>query len=76
MVSFNLLFMVDLLEKEMATTLVFLPRKAHVQRNLVGYSPWGCKESDMNERLHFHFYCLAQAVPISPPGTLLPFWCM
>ena len=22
-------------------------------RSLVGYSPWGCKESDMTERLHF-----------------------
>ena len=25
-------------------------------RSLVGYSPWGCKESDMTERLHFHFH--------------------
>ena len=25
------------------------------QRNLVGYSPWGCKESDTTERLtHTH----------------------
>ena len=23
----------------------------HGQRNLAGYSPWGCKESDMTERL-------------------------
>ena len=23
--------------------------------NLVGYSPWGPKESDTTERLHFHF---------------------
>ena len=23
----------------------------HGQRSLVGYSPWGCKESDMTERL-------------------------
>ena len=22
----------------------------------MGYSPWGCKESDMNERLHFTSY--------------------
>ena len=21
----------------------------------MGYSPWGCKESDTTERLHFHF---------------------
>ena len=24
-------------------TLVFLPRKSHGQRSLVGYIPWGCK---------------------------------
>ena len=23
------------------------------KRSLVGYSPWGCKESDTTERLHF-----------------------
>ena len=28
-------------------TPVFLPGKSQGQRNLVGYSPWGCKESDM-----------------------------
>ena len=27
-------------------TLVFLPGKFQEQRTLVGYSPWGCKESD------------------------------
>ena len=30
-------------------TPVFLPGKFHGQRSLVGYSPWGCKESDMTE---------------------------
>ena len=35
------------LEKEMATTPVFLPEKFHGQRSLVGYSPWACKESNM-----------------------------
>ena len=25
---------------------IFLPGKSHGQRHLVGYSPWGCKESD------------------------------
>ena len=24
-------------------------------RSLVGYSPWGCEESERTERLHFHF---------------------
>ena len=32
---------------------VFLPGKFHGQRSLVGYSPWGRKESDTTERLHF-----------------------
>ena len=32
-------------------TPVFLPRKSHGQRNLEGYSAWGCKESDMTEQL-------------------------
>ena len=29
--------------------------KSHGQRSLVGCSPWGRKESDTTERLHFHF---------------------
>ena len=37
------------LEKEMATTPIFLPGKFHGQRSLVGCSPWGCKKSDMTE---------------------------
>ena len=36
-------------------TPVFLPGKSHGWRSLVGYSPWGREESDMTERLHFHF---------------------
>ena len=28
---------------------VFLPGKFHGQRSLAGYSPWGCKGSDMTE---------------------------
>ena len=30
-------------------TPVFLPGKSHGLRSLVGYSPWGCKESDTTE---------------------------
>ena len=30
-------------------TPVFLPGKSHGWRSLVGYSPWGCKESDTTE---------------------------
>ena len=34
-------------------TPVFFPGKSHGQRSLAGYGPWGCKESDTTERLHF-----------------------
>ena len=27
----------------------------HGRKSLIGYSPWGCKESDRTEPLHFHF---------------------
>ena len=37
-------------------TPVLLPGESHGQRSLVGYSPWGRKESDTTERLHFHFH--------------------
>ena len=33
-------------------TPVLLPGKFHGQSSLVGYSPWGRKESDTTERLH------------------------
>ena len=36
-------------------TPVLLPGKSHGRRSLMGCSPWGRLESDMTERLHFHF---------------------
>ena len=36
-------------------TPVLLPGKSHGWRSLVGCSPWAREESDMTERLHFHF---------------------
>ena len=39
----------------MATHSSILPGKSHGWRSLVGYSPWGRKELDTTERLHFHF---------------------
>ena len=32
-------------------TAVLLPGKLHRQRRLEGYSPWGCKELDMTEKM-------------------------
>ena len=40
--------------RQWQATLVFLPRKSHGRRSLVGCSPWGREESDMTERLLFH----------------------
>ena len=39
-------------------TPVLLPGKSHGWRSLVGCSPWGHKDSDTTERLHFHFSLL------------------
>ena len=33
--------------REWQPTPVFLPREPHGQRSLVGYSPWGCKETQL-----------------------------
>ena len=35
--------------REWLPTLVFLPEEFYGQRSLVGYSPWGHKESDVTE---------------------------
>ena len=37
-------------------TPVFFPGKSHGQRSLTGYSPWGRKKSDMNERPSISIY--------------------
>ena len=42
-------------EKAMAPHSSTLAWKSHGWRSLVGYSPWGLKQSDSNEWLHFHF---------------------
>ena len=44
---------------------VLLPGKSHVQRSVAGYSPWGRKESDTTEWLHFHFHRHVQPLPQS-----------
>ena len=36
-------------------TPLLSPGKSQGRRSLVGCSPWGHEESDMTERLHFHF---------------------
>ena len=41
----------DPLEEAWLPTPVFLPEESHGQRSLVGYSPWGHKESHRTEQL-------------------------
>ena len=36
-------------------TPVLLLGESHGRRSLIGYSPWGHKELDMTEQLHFFF---------------------
>ena len=42
----------DPLEKKMVTHSSIMPEESHGQRSLVGYSPWGRKESDTTEQLN------------------------
>ena len=42
-------------------TPVLLPGESHGWKSLVGYNPWGRKESDTTEQLHFtppHSFCI------------------
>ena len=51
-------------------TPVLLPGKSHGQRSLVGYSPWGRKESDTTERLYFHHLTQQYSRPCTHPRTV------
>ena len=55
-------------------TPVFLPGKSHEQRSLVGYSPWGHKESVTTERLHFLSFFLSTFPFPCLPTSALPLW--
>ena len=45
-------------------TPIFLPGKFHGQRSLVGYSPWGCKESDTTEQLSTQFQVYSKVIQL------------
>ena len=47
--TFTFTFHFHALEKEMATPPVLLPGESHGQTSLVGYGPWGRKDSDTTE---------------------------
>ena len=45
----------QLRRRQWHATPVLLPGESHGRRSLVGCGPWGREESEMTERLHFHF---------------------
>ena len=45
-------------EEKWQPTPVLLPEESHGGRSLVGYSPWGCKEWDRTEQVHFSLFHL------------------
>ena len=47
--------LIDLRRRQWHPAPALLPGKSHGRRSLVSCSPWGRKESDTTERLHFHF---------------------
>ena len=49
------------------STPVLLPGKSHGQRSLIGYSPWGHRESDKTERLHVPLI-LTDLISLLPKG--------
>ena len=53
-------------------TPVFLPGKSHGQRNLAGYSPWGCKESNMTEQLSMHTSTVSKRLSPSCSHLIFP----
>ena len=59
-------------------TPVFLPGKSHGQRSLVGYSPWGRKESDTTERLHFTIDMCTRNIIFNIKALILSatHWCL
>ena len=66
----------DLWRKKWQPTPVFLPRKFHGPRSLMGYSPWGCKESDIAQHTHtytslikMYSYCKAKKCLTITPNS-------
>ena len=52
------------------STPALLPGKSHGWRSLIGYTPWGLKESDTIEWLHFHIHFPILSTAISTVDTM------
>ena len=56
----------DPLQRTWQLTPVFLPGESHGQRSLVGYSPWGCKETRLKTlSMHTHV-CVCVCLCVCP----------
>ena len=55
--------------REWLPTPVFLPGEFQGQRSLVGYSPWGCKESDTTEWLTLSLLLFHSLQDLSSPTS-------
>ena len=55
-------------------TPVLLPGKSHGQRSLVGYNPWGHKQSDTTKRLDF-FLLHSPHTPLKARGSRPEWFC-
>ena len=70
----------DCWRREWQPTPVFLPGESHWQRGLVGYSPWGHKESDTTEQLILDVYLMCfdrshcSVSPIAGPYKVFSLW--
>ena len=60
--------------KKWQPTAAFLPGEFHGQRNLAGFSPWGCKELDMTERLRHTHKCTDTMTVISTLFSTIYSW--
>ena len=71
--SWDTAFPICQMARRWRPTPVLLPGKSHGWRSLVGCSPWGLKESDTTERIHFHFSlsCVGEG-----DGTPLQYPCL
>ena len=47
-------------QREWQPTAVFLPGESHGEKTLAGYSPRGCKESDMTEQVSMGALCFSE----------------
>ena len=48
-------------------TALYLPRESHGQTSLVGYSHWGCKQSDMTGQLTLSLFTCTKYFKIFMP---------